>query len=149
LQEGVRQGDHLSPFLFDLVPDVFHRILQKAQTNGILRGLRDFGNLGQILKLHIANDTLLFLEASKENIEVLKWILLGCEDLSGMKINFAKSELVPLNLTEEEGTKLADQLGYKISFLPLMYLGMLLHWKKLSVDNWNFLIEKIETKLQS
>jgi Reverse transcriptase (RNA-dependent DNA polymerase) len=96
-KRGVRQGDLLSPFLFDLVADVFHRILQKAQSNRILRGLGDFGNLGQILNLHFADDTLLFLEAPKDNIEILKWILLGYEDLSDMKINFAKSELVPLN----------------------------------------------------
>jgi hypothetical protein len=52
-----------------------------------------------------------------------------------MKINFAKSELVSLNLTEEEETKLVEQLGFKVSSIPLMYLGMPLHWKKLSVDN--------------
>jgi Reverse transcriptase (RNA-dependent DNA polymerase) len=125
-KKGVRQGDPLSPFLFDLVADVFHRILQKAQSNGILRGLGDFGNLGQILNLHFADDTLLFLEAPKDNIEILKWILLGYEDLSDMKINFAKSELVPLNLTEEECTKLAEQLGCKVSSIPLIYLGMIL-----------------------
>jgi hypothetical protein len=46
-----------------------------------------------------------------------------------MKINFAKSELVPLNLSEQESTQLVEQLGCKISTLPLM------HWKKkLSVD---------------
>jgi hypothetical protein len=57
----------------------------------------------------------------------LKWILLGYEDLSGMTINFIKSELVPLNLTELEGSQLAEQLRCKVSSLSLMYLGMPLH----------------------
>jgi hypothetical protein len=84
----VRQGDSLSPFLFDLVADIFHIILHKALNNGMIKGLRNFGNLGQILNLHFADDTLLFLEATMDNIQVLKWLLLGFEDPSSMKIFF-------------------------------------------------------------
>jgi hypothetical protein len=58
----------------------------------------------------------LFLEATIENNHALKWMLLGSEDLSGMKINFMKSVLVPLNLIDLEGTHLAEQLGYKFFF---------------------------------
>jgi hypothetical protein len=62
-----------------------------------------------------------------DNIQVLKWLLLGFEDLSSMKIKFSKCELVPLNVTVHEGNQLAEQLGCKVSILPLMYLGMPLH----------------------
>jgi hypothetical protein len=34
-----------------------------------------------------------------DNVHALKWIFLGFEDLLGIKINFAKYELVPLNLS--------------------------------------------------
>jgi hypothetical protein len=78
----------------------------------------------------------LFLEASIENIKVLKWTLLGSKNLS--EINFTKSELMSLNLTKLEGSQLAEQLGCKVSSLLLMYLGIHLYWKKLSVDHWNF-----------
>jgi hypothetical protein len=126
---------------------VLHSILAKAQHNGHLKGIGSFGSVGNILNLHFADDTLLFLEASDANIQTLKWLLLGYEDLSGMKVNFNKCELIPLSLTDNEGTFFVEQLGCKLSSLPLMYLGMPLHWKKLSVDSWNFLIEKIENKL--
>jgi hypothetical protein len=75
------------------------------------------------------------MDISFENIQALKWILLGYEDLSSMKINFLKSELVSLNLLDEEGIALANQLGCKISTLSLIYLGMSLHWKKLYVEH--------------
>jgi hypothetical protein len=78
---------------------VLHSILAKAQHNGHLKGIGPFDYVGNILNLHFADDTLLFLEASDANIQTLKWLLLGYENLSGMKINFNNYELVPLNLT--------------------------------------------------
>jgi Reverse transcriptase (RNA-dependent DNA polymerase) len=45
-KRGVRQGDSLSPFLFDLVADVFHIILHKALNNGMIKGLGNFDALG-------------------------------------------------------------------------------------------------------
>jgi hypothetical protein len=64
--------------------------------------------------------------------------LLGFEDILGIKINFHKCELVPLNLSNKLGDHLAKQLGCKIFYLPLMYLGWTL----------KILIPKIENKLQ-
>jgi hypothetical protein len=91
---------------------------------------------------------LLFLDVSNANIQPLKWLLLEYEDLLEIKLNFNKYELVPFNLTDSEGTLFVEQLICKLSSLPFMYLGIHLLWKKLSVDSWNFLIEKIENKLQ-
>jgi Reverse transcriptase (RNA-dependent DNA polymerase) len=134
-KRGVRQGDLISPFLFYLVSDVLHSILAKTQHNGHLKGIGSFSYVGNIHNLHFADDTLLFLEASDVNIQTLKWLLLSYEDFSGMKVTFNKYKLVPLNLTDNEGTVFAEQLGCKLFSLPLMYLGMSLHWKKLSVDS--------------
>jgi hypothetical protein len=37
--KGLRQGDPLSPFLFNLVLDIFSRMLVKAVANGHITGL--------------------------------------------------------------------------------------------------------------
>jgi hypothetical protein len=42
-------------------------------------------------------------------------------------INFNKSELLALNLAEEDSLILANQLGCRVTNLPLMYLEMSLH----------------------
>jgi hypothetical protein len=91
---------------------------------------------------------LLFLEATDYNIHILRWLLIGFENLSGLKFNYAKCEIIPPNITKEMGAHLVSLFECKVGHLPISYLGILLHWKKLSVQDWNFLIEKIEHKLQ-
>jgi hypothetical protein len=88
------------------------------------------------MNLHFADDALLFLEASESAIQSLRWILIGFENLSGMKINFSKCEMIPLNLHEEEGNQLASIFGCKLGFLPISYLGIPLNWKTLTTNDW-------------
>lgn len=38
-EKGLRQGDPLSPFLFNLIVDVVGRLIDKATTRNIIRGL--------------------------------------------------------------------------------------------------------------
>lgn len=148
-KRGLRQGDPMSPFLFDLVADALHKLLSNAQLMGIIKGLGNFPNSSKILNLHFADDTLLFLEADPLVIENLKFLLLGFEEVSGLKINFDKSSMVPLKIPTTLASSLADQLGCSITSLPITYLGVPLHWKTLSVADWNPLINKIEKRLQS
>jgi Reverse transcriptase (RNA-dependent DNA polymerase) len=134
-KRGVRQGDPLSPFLFDLVADVLNILLKNDKNLGYLKGLGSIGSFEGILNLHFADDTLLFLEAKTEYIEILKWILVAFEDLSGLKINFDKCEMVPFNISDEEEYNLAQILGCTISHLTITYLGVPLHNKTLTKDH--------------
>jgi hypothetical protein len=101
----------------------------------------------QILNLYFADDTLLFLSASESNIQVLRWLLIDFENLFGLKINYAKCEMIPFNISKDMGIHLASQFGCKVGSLLITYLGIPLHWKSLSVKDRKFLIEKIENKL--
>jgi Reverse transcriptase (RNA-dependent DNA polymerase) len=76
-QRRVRQGDPLSPCLFDLIADVLNKLLNNAQSLGFLKGLRQIGSFQGILNIHFVDDTLLFLEAKEQYIETLKWILIA------------------------------------------------------------------------
>jgi len=44
--------------------------------------------------------------------------------MSGMKINFEKSEIFTIGLSEEEQCLAANLLGCKIGSFPMKYLGM-------------------------
>lgn len=53
----------------------------------------------------------------------LKWFLTLYEHISGMKINYHKSDQISLNLEEEETNSLSQIFGCKCSALPITYLG--------------------------
>jgi hypothetical protein len=57
--------------------------------------------------------------------------------------------LTYVNISDDLGLSLANSLGCKLTKLPIIYLGIPLHYKKLIADHWNFFITKIENKLQS
>jgi hypothetical protein len=45
---------------------------------------------------------LFFLQADPVKVEVVMWALFAFEALTGIMINYAKIELVPMNLSDEE-----------------------------------------------
>jgi len=92
-KKGLRQGDPLSPILFNVVADMLALFMNRAkadnQLNGVVPHLVEDG----ISILQYADDTILFMEHNLEQAQNLKLILCAFEQLSGLKINFHKSEL--------------------------------------------------------
>ena len=121
---GVRQGDPASPILFNLAADVFTRMLQKAADGGLISGLLHGFNRTGVISMQYADDTLLFLSADRECAMNLKWLLSCFEQLSGMKINFHKCDLVPLNVAPDDANIFAQILSCKLGCFPLKYLGV-------------------------
>ena len=70
------------------------------------------------------------------------------ENVSGLKINYDKSEMYPLNLSDSDSAELASILGCTISTLPLTYLGVPINNKSLTDIDGQILIDKIEKRLQ-
>ena len=60
--KGLRKGDHVAPLLFNLVVDVFCKMLVKGSHSGLIRGLCPELVPGGVMCLQYADDTLLFLE---------------------------------------------------------------------------------------
>jgi hypothetical protein len=81
-----------------LVADTLSKILNKAQSERYIKGISNF-NAINITHLQFADDTLIFLEVDDRSLATLKLLLVGFENLSGLKINYSKSELIPLNVT--------------------------------------------------
>jgi hypothetical protein len=73
--KGLRQGDPLSPGLFNFVVDVFSKMLSKGGREGLIRGPYPDFVPGGVVCLQCADDTLLFLEKSSRIPTNMKWIL--------------------------------------------------------------------------
>lgn len=58
------------------------------------------------------------------------------EQISGMRVNFHKSELITLDVDREETQRIAETL-------PLKYLGVPLHYNKLSREDLQPLVDKL------
>jgi hypothetical protein len=60
-----------------------------------------------------------------------------------MRINYEKSELIPLGVSEEEVNSYIDILGCALGKFPIKYLGIPLHYSKLRREDIQPLIDKI------
>jgi hypothetical protein len=92
-KKGVRQGDPLSPILFNIVVDMLAILINRAKDRehfqGVIPHIVDDG----LSILQYADGTLIFLDDDIEGAKNMKLLLCAFEHLSGLKINFHKSQL--------------------------------------------------------
>ena len=117
---GLRQGDPLSPILFNLVGDALDLILESAKKAGVLVGLSPNLIEGGITHLQYADDTILFVKPCKQNIITLKFLLFCFEEMSGMKINYQKSEVFGVGLEDGDLQQFADILNCERGNMPIV-----------------------------
>jgi hypothetical protein len=73
--KGLRPGDPLYPLLFNLVVDVFTRMLMKVAGKGYITGLMNTLYLEGVINLQYADDTILFLQKDTQVACHLKWLM--------------------------------------------------------------------------
>jgi Reverse transcriptase (RNA-dependent DNA polymerase) len=72
-RRGVRQVNHLSPYLFILAANGLNKLIQKEVRAGHLEGLRLSDNFHEkIIHLQYVDDTLIFLKVNAKMVENLK-----------------------------------------------------------------------------
>jgi hypothetical protein len=146
---GIRQGDSLSPLLFAIVMEALSRMMNRAIENGLLSGFKVGSRDTQwvhVSHLLFADDTLIFSDANPEHIFNLRLLFTWFEAASGLRINFNKSEMVPVgSVGNVDG--LAAIMGCKIISLPMNYLGLPLGANFKSKSIWDPILEKMERKL--
>lgn len=121
---GLRQGDPLSPLLFNIVVDTFRALLEKAVEKNYITGVLTDLIPGGISHIQYADDTVIMVDGSQESIVNLKILLYCFEWLSGLKINFHKTEVYVFGFSQEEKEAMANMLNCKLGELPMKYLGI-------------------------
>lgn len=145
-KRGVRQGDPLSPLLFVLGADLLQSVINSAyQHNVISMPIPTPDNDFPIVQY--ADDTLLFLSASSNELFSLKAILNTFASSTGLKINFEKSCLIPLNVQPEKVQHLSKMFGCMIGTLRFTYLGLPMGINRPKVIDFSPLVDRIERRL--
>ena len=121
---GLRQGDPLSPLLFNLVADALGVTLDKAKNRGRIKGVLDNLIPGGVTHIQYADDTVIMVDGSAESIRNLKMILYCFEWLIGLRINFHKSEVFVFGVSQKVKEEMANNLNCVLGELPLKYLGI-------------------------
>ena len=97
--------------------------------------------------LQYADDTLIFMQADVAQLNHLKDILAEFAGSTSLKVNFDKSFMVPINVSDERIDILTNTLGCSQGSLPFTYLGLPLSITRPSVADFWPLVSKCERRL--
>jgi hypothetical protein len=121
---GLRQGDLLSHFLFVIVMEAFCKMIIAIVDRGFLSGFSVGSRPPTVNISHLLymDDTLVFCGANLNHLRHLRVLLLFFEAVFGLKVNLAKSILIPVGNVDNMG-ELTSILGCGTSSLPLSILA--------------------------
>jgi hypothetical protein len=139
----------LSPLLFVLAADLLQSIIIKAKDCGILKLPIPFSRGSDFPIIQYADDTIMILEACPRQLFFLKAMLNSFADSTGLHVNYNKSNIYPINVSEQKMVVLANTFHCKIGSLPFTYLGLPLGLRKPNLEAFLPLIQRIERRLAS
>lgn len=122
---GIRQGDHLSPYLFLFCVEGLSLALSKVVAEETIHGVKVSSSAPVISHLLFADDSFLFFRANHLETEAVKSILDKCARLSGQSINYQKSGIFfSSNVKQEKQAAISAILGVCNDLQNSMYLGL-------------------------
>ena len=129
--------------------EVLSRLLKKTEECNLIWGFH-VGSVNFVVvcisHLLFADDTILFCDASREQLLSIRLVLSCFQVFTGLKVNIGKSEIVPVGEVNNLDA-LANIIQCRVGSLPMKYLGMPLGNSFKTASIWNPILEKIERKL--
>jgi hypothetical protein len=116
--------------LFSIVDDILAIMIEHAQADGPIEGV-------------------ILMEHDLEKARHLKLILSGFEKLSGLKINFHKSKFFYFGEAQDEAIAYVGLFGCGQGQFPMRYLGIPIHYKRLTNAEWKLVEGRLQKRLSS
>jgi hypothetical protein len=89
------------------------------------------------------------MQADARQLFFLKALLNSFSESTGLKVNFSKSQMLPVNVSQERMEILSNTFGCQIGSFPFTYLGLPMGTTKPRVEDYTPLMDKIERKLSA
>ncbi|CAK8543473.1 unnamed protein product [Lathyrus sativus] len=145
-KRGIRQGDPLSPMFFVLIMEYMNRLLVKMQRDP------NFNYHAKCEKLKITNltftdDVLLFCRGDDISMQMILNSFRDFSNSTGLIMNPNKCKIYFGGLDNESRKTLKELPGFQEGTLPFKYLGIPLSSKKLTINHFMPLMDKIVARI--
>ena len=146
-KKGLRQGDPISPILFNIIAEMLAILIKRAKDDGQIRGVIPHLVEDGLSILQYADDTTIFMDHDLDQAKNMKLVLTVFEPLSGLEINFHTSEIFCYGKAKEFEDEYIELFGCNTGEYPFRYLGIPIHHRKLQNIDWRRIEERFEKKL--
>jgi hypothetical protein len=147
-KRGVLQGDPLSPLIIVLAAELLQILVNRAASQGLLCPPIPQQNADYPI-IQYADNMLLIMQADARQLFFLKALLNSFSESTGLKVNFSKSQMLPINVSQERMEILSNTFGCQIGSFPFTYLGLPMGTTKPRVEDYTPLMDKIKRKLSA
>lgn len=145
-KRGVRQGDPISPLLFVIMIEYLNRCMVKLQKNPNFNHHAKCEKLG-LTNLTFADDILLFCRGDKTSVDLMLAVFNNFSDSTGLIINPRKCKVFFGSVDQNTRESIQNATGFEIGYLAVRYLGIPLSSKKLNLQHYLPLIDKITRRI--
>lgn len=139
-RKGLRHGDPLSLFMFVLAMDYLSRLLRKLKNQPDFNYHPRFEKL-QIIQLGYADDLLFFCRGDEVSIKIFYNCFMEFSRVSGLKANRSKSSIYFGRVNFVVQQVVIDKLVFSKGELSIRYLGVILSTKRMSIIQFQPLLD--------
>lgn len=146
IQKGLRQEDPLSTFLFVFVQKGLTALVRKSVEMGDFKSFK-YGEEEFVDILQFTDDTVILGESSCNNLWSIIVLLRGFELISGLKINFSKSNVFYVNIGDWLVNSPTSFLSCKRGDYRFLFLGIVMEESPRKKKVWMKVLNNFKNRL--
>jgi hypothetical protein len=131
------------------IGDLLQSVVNSAHSEGLLQLPIPQTASEDYPIIQYADDTLVVMPASTDQLRTMQSILQAYAQSTGLKINFSKTQFIPINISSEEASSLANAIGCQVASMPFTYLGLPMGTTRPTVEDLMPLVCAVERRLSS